>query len=106
VTPLEVLPRVVEAVEGRAEVLLDTGVMDGADIVAAVANGARACLVGRAYLYGLMAGGERGVQRALAILADQVTRTMRLLGVASLDQLRPEHAVIAEHRAHAPGASS
>jgi L-lactate dehydrogenase (cytochrome) len=105
VTPLEVLPRVVEAVEDRAEVLLDTGIMDGADIVAAVANGARACLVGRAYLYGLMAGGERGVQRALEILADQVTRTMRLLGVASLDQLRPEHAVIAKHRAHAPGAS-
>jgi L-lactate dehydrogenase (cytochrome) len=105
VTPLEVLPRIVEAVDGRAEVLLDTGIMDGADVVAAVANGARACLVGRAYLYGLMAGGERGVERALGILADQVTRTMRLLGVATLDQLTPEHAVIAKHRADAPGAS-
>lgn len=92
VTPLDVLPEVVAAVDGRAEVLLDTGITDGADIVAAVANGASACMVGRAYLYGLMAGGERGVDRALAILADQVTRTMRLLGVSRLDELTPEHA--------------
>jgi L-lactate dehydrogenase (cytochrome) len=95
VTPLEVLPEVVRAVAGRTEVLLDTGIMDGADIVAAVANGASGCLVGRAYLYGLMAGGEAGVDRALAILRDQVTRTMRLLGVTTLDELTPEHAVIA-----------
>ncbi|HET6668275.1 MAG TPA: alpha-hydroxy acid oxidase [Intrasporangium sp.] len=94
VTPLEVLPQIVEAVAGRTEVLLDTGIMDGADIVAAVANGARGCLVGRAYLYGLMAGGEHGVDRALSILRDQVTRTMRLLGVTSLDELTPEHAII------------
>jgi L-lactate dehydrogenase (cytochrome) len=92
VTPLEVLPAVVAAVDGRAEVLLDTGITDGADIVAAVANGASACMVGRAYLYGLMAGGERGVDRALAILADQITRTMRLLGVSRLDDLTAEHA--------------
>jgi L-lactate dehydrogenase (cytochrome) len=94
VTPLEVLPQIVEAVAGRTEVLLDTGIMDGADIVAAVANGARGCLVGRAYLYGLMAGGEPGVDRALSILRDQVTRTMRLLGVTSLDELTPDHAII------------
>jgi L-lactate dehydrogenase (cytochrome) len=94
VTPLEVLPKIVEAVAGRTEVLLDTGIMDGADIVAAVANGARGCLVGRAYLYGLMAGGERGVDRALSILRDQVIRTMRLLGVTSLDELTPDHAII------------
>ena len=94
VTPLEVMPQIVEAVSGRTEVLLDTGIMDGADIVAAVANGATGCLVGRAYLYGLMAGGERGVDRALSILRDQVTRTMRLLGVTSLDELTPGHAII------------
>jgi L-lactate dehydrogenase (cytochrome) len=94
VTPLEVLPQIVGAVAGRTEVLLDTGIMDGADIVAAVANGARGCLVGRAYLYGLMAGGEQGVDRALSILRDQVTRTMRLLGVTSLDELTPDHAII------------
>ncbi|AXG13574.1 alpha-hydroxy acid oxidase [Intrasporangium calvum] len=94
-TPLEVLPDIVAAVAGRIEVLLDTGITDGADIVAAVANGATGCLVGRAYLYGLMAGGEAGVDRTLSILRDQVTRTMRLLGVSSLDELTPEHAVIA-----------
>ncbi len=105
VTPLEVLPDVVDAVDGRTEVLIDTGIVDGADIVAAVANGATACMVGRAYLYGLMAGGERGVERALAILTDQVTRTMRLLGVHTLDELTREHAVIrrADARAHQTG---
>lgn len=94
VTPLEVLPAVVAAVGGRAEVLLDGGITDGADIVAAVAHGASACLVGRAYLYGLMAGGERGVDRALSILADQVTRTLQLLGVSRLADLTPQHAPI------------
>ena len=52
--------------------------------------GARACLVGRAYLYGLMAGGERGVQRAADILAKEVTRTMQLLGVTSVAELTPD----------------
>jgi L-lactate dehydrogenase (cytochrome) len=51
-------------------------------------------MVGRAYLYGLMAGGEAGVDRALALLGDQITRTMRLLGVTRLADLTPEHAVI------------
>ena len=63
-TPLEVLPEIVEAIGDRAEVFLDSGILTGADVVAAVAMGARACLVARAYCYGLMAGGERGVQRA------------------------------------------
>lgn len=94
VTPLEVLPEIVAAVDGRVEVLLDSGITDGADIVAAVANGASGCMVGRAYLYGLMAGGERGVDRALEILDDQVTRTMRLLGVNRLADLTPEHALL------------
>ena len=61
-----------------------------ADIVAAVAFGARACLIGRAYLYGLMAGGERGVQRAADILTREMTRTMQLLGVASVGELTPD----------------
>ena len=65
--------------------------MSGADIVAAIALGARFTLVGRAYLYGLMAGGEAGVDRAIEILSGQVTRTMRLLGVTSLDELTPQH---------------
>lgn len=102
VTPLEVLPQIAEAVGGRVPVLLDTGVMHGGDIVAAVANGADAVLVGRAYLYGLMAGGEAGVARALEILTSQVHRTMRLLGVTSLDQLTPDHAVLHPASTHAP----
>jgi L-lactate dehydrogenase (cytochrome) len=89
-TPLEQLPAVVQAVGDRAEVYLDGGILDGADVVAAVAMGARACLVGRAYLYGLMAGGERGVQRAADILSREVTRTMQLLGVTSVAELTPE----------------
>jgi L-lactate dehydrogenase (cytochrome) len=89
-TPLEQLPAVVQAVGDRAEVYLDGGILDGADIVAAVAFGARACLVGRAYLYGLMAGGERGVQRVVDILAKEVTRTMQLLGVPSVAELTPD----------------
>ena len=64
--------------------------LDGADVVAAVALGARAVLVGRAYLYGLMAGGERGVQRAPDILAAEIARTMQLLGVASVAELTPD----------------
>ena len=65
--------------------------MSGADIVAAIALGARFTLVGRAYLYGLMAGGEAGVDRAIEILSEQVSRTMRLLGVTGLEELSPRH---------------
>jgi L-lactate dehydrogenase (cytochrome) len=89
-TPLEVLPSVVGAVGHRAEVYLDGGILDGADIVAAVAFGARACLVGRAYLYGLMAGGERGVQRVADILTAEMRRTLQLLGVPSIAELTPD----------------
>jgi L-lactate dehydrogenase (cytochrome) len=87
VTPLDVLPQIAGAVGERVEVLVDGGVRSGADIVAAVGLGAKAALVGRAYLYGLMAGGERGVDRALAILREDVERTMQLLGVRSLSEL-------------------
>jgi len=86
-TPLELLPDVVAALGGRAEVLVDTGITNGADVVAAVAMGATACLVGRAYLYGLMAGGQRGVTRSLAILESEVVRTMALLGATNVAEL-------------------
>ncbi|MDO0973376.1 alpha-hydroxy acid oxidase [Mycolicibacterium frederiksbergense] len=89
--PFHLLPRVVPAVGDRTEVILDTGIMSGADIVASIALGARFTLVGRAYLYGLMAAGEAGVDRMIEILSDQISRTMRLLGVASLEELAPEH---------------
>ncbi|MDX6234849.1 MAG: hypothetical protein QOH68_3977, partial [Nocardioidaceae bacterium] len=90
-TPLRILPDVRKAVGSDAEVYLDTGIMSGADIVAAIALGADACLVGRAYLYGLMAGGQRGVARAAEILTTEVRRTMALLGVSSVAELNPSH---------------
>ena len=89
--PLELVEPTVQAVGDRAEVYVDTGITNGADIVAAVALGARAALVGRAYLYGLMAGGQRGVAKAVQILTAEITRTLQLLGVTSVDELRPEH---------------
>jgi L-lactate dehydrogenase (cytochrome) len=89
--PFHLLPHVVKEVGKDMEVHLDTGIMSGADIVASVALGARFTLIGRAYLYGLMAGGQRGVERALTILQEEMIRTMRLLGVSSLEELTPKH---------------
>jgi L-lactate dehydrogenase (cytochrome)/glycolate oxidase len=89
--PFHLLPSVVREVGDDVEVHLDTGIMSGQDIVAAIAHGAHFTLVGRAYLYGLMAGGRAGVDRAIEILQGQVERTMRLLGVATLDELEPGH---------------
>jgi L-lactate dehydrogenase (cytochrome) len=83
-TPLDVLPGVVDAVGDRLEVLVDGGVRSGADIAAAVALGARAVQVGRPYLYGLMAGGEAGVARAVEILRVGFVRTLQLLGVTDV----------------------
>ncbi|WP_427892552.1 alpha-hydroxy acid oxidase [Kribbella sp. GL6] len=90
-TPLRILPDVRKAIGSDAEIYLDTGIMSGADVVAAIALGADACLVGRAYLYGLMAGGQRGVARAAEILTKEVRRTMALLGVSSVADLNPSH---------------
>jgi L-lactate dehydrogenase (cytochrome) len=89
--PFHLLPSVAREVGDDLEVHLDTGIMSGADIVASVALGARFTMIGRAYLYGLMAGGEAGVDRAIQILSDQIARTMRLLGVNSLEELEPAH---------------
>ncbi|OBI41551.1 alpha-hydroxy-acid oxidizing enzyme [Mycobacterium kyorinense] len=89
--PFHLLPVVARELGRDTEILLDTGIMSGADIVAAVALGARCTLIGRAYLYGLMAGGEAGVERAIEILSGQLTRTMRLLGVTCLEELSPSH---------------
>ena len=85
------MPVVARELGKDTEILLDTGIMSGADIVAAIALGARCTLIGRAYLYGLMAGGEAGVRRAVAILSGQLTRTMALLGVSCLEELSPKH---------------
>ncbi|HEY3749219.1 MAG TPA: alpha-hydroxy acid oxidase, partial [Pseudonocardiaceae bacterium] len=89
--PFHLLPDVVREVGSDLEIAVDTGIMSGADIVAAIALGADFTLVGRAYLYGLMAGGRAGVDRTITILRDQIERTMKLLGVASLAELEPRH---------------
>ena len=89
--PFHLLPEVVKEVGGEIEIIVDTGIMHGADIVAAIALGARFTLVGRAYLYGLMSGGREGVDRAIEILSSEVERTMKLLQVASIDELEPRH---------------
>jgi isopentenyl diphosphate isomerase/L-lactate dehydrogenase-like FMN-dependent dehydrogenase len=73
------------------EIHIDTGIMHGADVLAAIALGAQYTYVGRAYLYGLMAGGQDGVERALEIMRTQMVRNMKLLGVNSLDELTPQH---------------
>jgi len=88
---LRLLPEVLAAVNGQAEVLLDSGIRRGSDIVKAVAMGARAVLVGRAYAYGLGAGGEAGVNRAIQILRNDVVRTMKLLGCPAMSQLDPSY---------------
>lgn len=89
--PFHLLPEVVREVGSDLEVHVDTGIMSGADIVASVALGARFALIGRAYLYGLMAGGRRGVDKTIDILRTQIERTMKLLEVSTLDELGPQH---------------
>ncbi|WP_313545359.1 alpha-hydroxy acid oxidase [Leifsonia aquatica] len=89
--PFHLLPKVVQEVGHHTEVAIDTGIMNGADIIAAYALGAKFTLIGRAYLYGLMAGGRAGVDRTIQILSDQLVRTMQLLEVSSLAELTPAH---------------
>jgi L-lactate dehydrogenase (cytochrome) len=88
--PLDLVAPVADAVGDRVEIICDGGVRRGSDIVKAVALGARACMAGRAYLYGLGAAGERGVDHVLALLAEDMRRTMALVGVRAIDELRPE----------------
>ena len=89
--PFHLLPRVVREVGADVEIMVDTGIMNGADIVACMALGARFTQIGRAYLYGLMAGGRPGVDRAIEILTEQIVRTMKLLGAHSIEELTPAH---------------
>jgi L-lactate dehydrogenase (cytochrome) len=84
---IQVLPQIVEAVGGRTEILLDSGIRRGSDVVKALCLGARAVLVGRAYAYGLGAAGGAGVARAIEILRSDIIRTMRLLGCHDVVQL-------------------
>lgn len=89
--PLHLLPRIVDRIGSRGAVILDTGIRTGADVVAAIALGADFTLVGRAYLYGLMAGAQAGVARSIEILRDEVERTMTVLGACSVADLNPDH---------------
>jgi L-lactate dehydrogenase (cytochrome) len=107
--PFHLLPEVAREVGQDLEIILDTGIRNGADIVASMALGAKFTLTGRAYLYGLMAGGREGVDRAIEILADQVVRTMKLLQVATIEELSPSHVTqlsrftrLGEERARTP----
>jgi L-lactate dehydrogenase (cytochrome) len=89
-SPISLVAPVADAVGDRVEVICDGGIRRGSDIVKALALGADACMIGRAYLWGLAAAGERGVDHVLGLLADDVARTMALLGVTSIDQIGPD----------------
>ena len=89
VQPLRALPRIREALGPDAEIIYDSGVLSGTDAIIALALGADFTLIGRAYLYGLMAGGQEGVERALELLEQEMRVTMHLLGVATVDELHP-----------------
>lgn len=91
--PFHLLPEVRKTLGDEATIMMDTGIMSGGDVVAAIASGADFALIGRAYLYGLMAGGERGVSRTIEILQSEISRTMRLLGVANISELNPDHVI-------------
>lgn len=86
--PLELLPHVVEAVGDRMQVFVDGGIMSGTDIVAAIGLGASGTLIGRAFLYGLMAGGADGVRRVVEILDKEIRTTMQLIGATSISDVR------------------
>ena len=96
--PLDVLPEIAERVGGRLEIIVDGGIRRGSDIVKAVALGADACAIGRPYLYGLAAAGQAGVAHVLKLLAAEMTRTMMLLGVTTIHELRVEGRDLIRHR--------
>jgi L-lactate dehydrogenase (cytochrome) len=86
-SPIEVLPEIVDAVDGRAEVILDGGIRRGSDVVKAVALGARACMMGKAFNYGVATAGQRGAEKAIDILQKEIDRTLALLGRPTLADL-------------------
>lgn len=88
---IEVLKEVVDAVEGRADVVLDSGIRHGSDVCTSIALGAKAVLIGRLQCWGLAAGGAEGVAQVLRILRAEIADTMALVGVTRLDQLTREH---------------
>ncbi len=90
---IEVLPRILQAVNGRAEVVIDSGFMRGTDVVKALAMGARAVLIGKLMIWSLAAGGEAGLERALELLKREISATMANVGASTVDQLTPDMVV-------------
>jgi isopentenyl diphosphate isomerase/L-lactate dehydrogenase-like FMN-dependent dehydrogenase len=97
--PLHMLAEVKKELKNDLEIHIDTGIMHGADVLAALALGADFAYIGRAYLYGLMAGGQEGVERTLQIMQGEMIRTMKLLGVNSLKELEPKHVALLQTHA-------
>ena len=91
---LRVLPGIVEAVGHQTEVLFDGGIRRGADVVRAMALGAKACLLGRGYAYGMAAAGDAGVERAIEIFKADIVRTLKLLGCASIADVSADHVAL------------
>jgi L-lactate dehydrogenase (cytochrome) len=89
IAAIDALPQIVEAVAGKAEVLLDGGIRRGTDIIKALSLGARACMMGRPFLYGLAAAGKPGAARAIDILGSELKRSMMLLGCDDIHALNP-----------------
>ena len=89
-SPMELLPEMISRFGEEIDFYVDGGITSGADIVTAIALGAKYAFVGRAYLYGLMAGGEAGVDRAIEILRTEMMQTMIFLGASSLQELTPD----------------
>ena len=85
--PIEVLGEIVEAVGDKIEVIMDGGVRRGTHILKALSMGAKACMGGRAYLYGLAAGGEEGAYRSLNLLKEEVRNNMILLGTNTIEDI-------------------
>ena len=97
-SPLDVLPDIVRATAGRVEIIVDGGIRRGSDVVKAIALGATACAIGRPYLYGLSVAGEAGVAHVLRLFREEMTRTMALLGVTTVDELRDRGPELLRHR--------
>ena len=103
VSPIEVLPEIVDAVGSRTTVFMDSGIRRGSDVVKALALGANAVMVGRSTLYGVAAGGEAGAARALQIYRDEIHRNMALLGCNSIADIGPQCLHFADrHELRAP----
>lgn len=104
--PIRMLPSIAQAVGDQLEVVLDGGVRRGSDVVKAVALGARAVMIGRAYLWGLAANGQSGVENVLHILRGGIDSALLGLGVSSIHELTPEHLIIPAGFTREPGVST